>query len=335
MGFSRPDAVRETETPYLEALGSVCEHYDVDVRSRVVESETVRAAATVPTGAHGRSPHDSRIHYLTAGAGPPLLLLHGLSSTAAAWIPMLAALSEHFTVYAPDRPGRGLSTPVDYGATAVREFLVAYLVEFLDAIGIEETAVVGNSLGGFQTLALTADFPERVTGQCLVGAPAGLSRSLPFAARLLCLPVLGGWLMTRHRDETVAEARASLRQMDVADDGALPDVYFEPGLIGEALAGQHESLRTLVPALMSVWGVRRRGDLRAEVIGMETPTRFVWGAEDAFWPPAVGEAVVREMPAGELVVLEGHGHMPWLEPGDAAADATLAFLRDASPGSEG
>lgn len=47
---------------------------------------------------------------------------------------------------------------------------------------------------------------------------------------------------------------------------------------------------------------------------------------DAFWPPTIGESVAQEMAAGEVVVLEGH--MPWLEPDEAATDATLTSLRE-------
>jgi pimeloyl-ACP methyl ester carboxylesterase len=300
----------ETAKPYLDALSELCDHYDVDAQSRYADL-----------------PHPaSRVHYLTAGEGPPLLLLHGLGATASVWVPMFDALTDRFTVYAPDRPGRGLSTAVDYRETGFREFGVEYVADLLDALGIEETAVMGNSLGGFQALALTADRPERVDRLCVIGAPAGLSLDIPLFFRLLDLPAVGEWLFDYLEDESVADARQTYRQINVPDDSALPDVYFEPGIVGEGLPGQRRSLWSLLEALGSFWGMPTQFDLREEVRDIETPTRFVWGTEDYFWPPSAGRPVVSSMENGDFVTLHDHGHMPWLEPDDEATEAAVAFL---------
>lgn len=296
--------------PYLDALGEVCEYYGVDAESKYVEL----------------SDPASRVHYLTAGEGPPLVLLHGLGATATIWIPMLDALTDRFTVYAPDRPGRGLSTAVDYRETGFREFGVEYVVDFLDALGIEETAVMGNSLGGFQALALTLDHPDRVTRQCLIGAPAGLSRTIPAFFRLVDVPMVGVWLFDHYKPESVAEARELYRQINVEDDSALPDVLFRPDVLGEDLPGQRESLRTLIETLVTFRGMRPQFDLREAARGIETPTRFVWGTGDYFWPPEVGRPVVDAMANADLVVLDDHGHTPWLEPDDGATEPAVAFL---------
>ena len=297
---------------YLDAVADLCDHFGVDAESRYAKLD---------------GPAD-RVHYLTAGDGPPLLLLHGLSTNAATWIPMFDALTDHFTVYAPDRPGRGLSTPVDYRETGFRGFGVEYVAAFLDAFGIETTAVMGNSLGGFQSLALALDRPERVGRLCLVGAPAGLSRDLPLLFRLFDVPLFGRWLFDYAKPESVADARETYRRIDVADDSALPDCYFEPGIVTEDLPGQRESLRSLMETLGSVRGMAPQFDLREEVRRIETPAKFVWGTEDYFWPPEVGHPAVEEMPNAELVVLDGHGHMPWLEPDDDATEAAVEFLTE-------
>ncbi|NEU55464.1 alpha/beta fold hydrolase [Halorussus sp. MSC15.2] len=299
--------------PYVEALADVCDHYDVDVESQY---------ATLSDPA-------SKVHYLTAGEGPPLLLLHGLSTNGATWVPMFDALTDHFTVYAPDRPGRGLSTAVDYRETGFRQFGVEYLADLLDALGIEETAVVGNSLGGFQSLALAVDYPERVRRLCLVGAPAGLSRSIPPLFRVLDLPLVGDWLFDFIEAESVADARDAYRRINVEDDSALPDAYFEPGLVAEDLPGQRESLRSLMETLGTMRGMRPQFDLREAVSGIETPTRFVWGTEDYFWSPSVGRPVASTMANADFVTLNDHGHMPWLEPDDDATEAVVEFLSEA------
>ncbi|MFC4550331.1 MULTISPECIES: alpha/beta fold hydrolase [Halorussus] len=291
-------------------LDAVCDYYDVDARSAYTE---------LPDPA-------SRVHYLTAGEGPPLLLLHGLSTTSASWLPMFDALTDRFTVYAPDRPGRGLSTAVDYRETGFREFGAEYVADFLDSVGVEETAVMGNSLGGFQSFALALDHPERVDRLCAIGAPAGLSRSIPTLFKVLDLPVVGDWLFDYLKAESVADARRGYRQMNVEDDSALPDAFFRPGLVTEDLPGQRESLRSLMETLGTVRGMRPQFDLREQVEAMETSTRFVWGTEDYFWSPSVGRPVAGAMANADFVTLRDHGHTPWLEPGDAATEAAVSFL---------
>lgn len=295
---------------FEDAVERLAAHYDVTADSRFVDLGG-------PAG---------RIHYLTAGDGPPLLALHGLGATGAIWLPVFADLTERFTVIAPDRPGRGLSTPVDYRETGFGEFGVEYLVALLDALGIDETAVVANSLGGFQALALARDHPERVSRCCLVGGAAGLSRSQPLAFRLFGIPVVGRWLFDRMREESVDDWRETTREMDVVDDSAIPDEAFEVRLRGDFQPGNRESLWSLLDSLVALRGFDPALDLRGDLPTIETPTRFVWGSEDAFWPPDVGWEAVESVPNADLVVLDDHGHVPWLEPGDEAIRAMLTFL---------
>lgn len=300
----------ETARPYVDALSEVCDHYGVDAESRFV---------TLPDPA-------SEVHYLTAGEGPALLLLHGLGATATCWVPMLDALTDRFTVYVPDRPGRGLSTAVDYRETGFREFGVEYVTDFLDAVGVESAAVMGNSLGGFQSLALAVDYPERVERLCAIGAPAGLSRDIPALFRLFDLPGVGRWLFDYFRTETVPEAREEFRRINVEDDAAIPDAYFRPSVVGEELPGQRESLLSMMETLGTFRGMNPQFDIRDDVRDIDLPARFVWGTEDYFWPPSVGRPVASAMSNADFVTLQDHGHMPWLEPTDDATEAAVEFL---------
>lgn len=297
---------------YADALAALCEHYDVPVDS---------ANIALPG-------HDERIHYLTTGEGPSLLALHGIGATAASFVPILNELREHHTVYVPERPGRGLSTPVDYEREEYdfRRYGVDYVVAFLNTLGVEETNVLGSSLGGFQSLALAVDHPDRVTRQCLVGAPAGLSRKPPLLLRLLATRRIGDWLAARTRPETIAEARRVYRRVNVVDDSALPDLFFEVGLRGEEIPGRTSSLRSLTRSLTGLRGSPPRFDLRDDLTHCQVPTRFVWGTEDAFWSPEVGRPIAASMPDADFVLLEDHGHTPWLEPSQAATPAIHEFL---------
>ena len=98
--------------------------------------------------AHGRS-----------GSGSPLLLLHGLGSSRAAWEPIVPALAEHADVLAVDLPGFGDSPPLPDGVEPSPKALAAAVAAFLDGQGIAVPHVVGNSLGGWVALELAAIRP--------------------------------------------------------------------------------------------------------------------------------------------------------------------------------
>ena len=114
-----------------------------------------------------------RMHYHEAGPaqGHPLVLVHGSGAGASGWSnfgPNIEVLAEHFRVLAIDVIGWGGSDPV------VDNVFVGpvQIVEFLDALGIEKAAVVGNSMGGLLTVALAARYPERVSHLITMGAAA-------------------------------------------------------------------------------------------------------------------------------------------------------------------
>ncbi len=280
------------------------------------------AAGTAETDAMGT------VHYIEAGDpdGQPVVFLHGVGTTAAMWLPLFADIPDDYRLLAPDRPGQGLSEPYTYGGRPQRTELVDYLPDLLDAWGLDRPVVVGNSLGGLQAFLLTLDH-DAVDRLCLVGAPGGLSREMPLAMRLLTMRGVSRllyWL--QRRNDPLETARDQTEEMLVADASAVPEEFYE--LFG-ALRGLDErarSLRTLTEQGGS-WGrMIPLFDISDEVVGIERPTTFLWGTEDWFWEPDLGRPVVDRMPAADLEVLEGHGHMPWLEPGEETATRLATFL---------
>lgn len=115
-----------------------------------------------------------KIHYNEAGTGQPVVLLHGSGPGATGWSnfgPNIAELAKSFRVIAPDMPGWGQSDAATYeGRDHVQS-----LLELLDALGIEKTAIVGNSMGGATSIRFSAVHPERVSHLVTMGsgAPGG------------------------------------------------------------------------------------------------------------------------------------------------------------------
>jgi 2-hydroxy-6-oxonona-2,4-dienedioate hydrolase len=128
------------------------------------------------------------VRHLVAGEGTPLVLLHALGESALDWRWVLPALSRTHRVYAVDLPGFGYSgkPSAEYSSAFFARFVGAYL----DALGLERAALVGNSLGGLVALRLALSEPARVSALGLV-ASAGLGWAVTYALRLPTLPGYG------------------------------------------------------------------------------------------------------------------------------------------------
>lgn len=113
------------------------------------------------------------IHFNEAGAGHPLVLVHGGGPGASGWSnynPNIPHLAQHFRVLAVDLPGWGKSQPVAYKD---RDNSGA-LAELLETLGIARAAVVGNSMGGASVIRLAYERPDLVSHLITMGSPSGV-----------------------------------------------------------------------------------------------------------------------------------------------------------------
>src|SRR3954462_13510810 len=101
-----------------------------------------------------------KLHYLEAGRGAPVVLLHGLGGAGSRWTPTLEPLAKDFHVFALDQIGFGESDKplANYHTGMLAEFLVG----FLKAAGVPKASLVGNSMGASVALYTAAKFPQVV-----------------------------------------------------------------------------------------------------------------------------------------------------------------------------
>jgi pimeloyl-ACP methyl ester carboxylesterase len=109
-----------------------------------------------------------KLHYLTAGKGTALILLHGYAETSLMWKPIIPVLAERFTVIAPDLPGIGDSEipadGLDIKSAAIR------IHDLAKSLGVENAEVVGHDIGLMVAYAYAAQFPSGVTKLVLMDA---------------------------------------------------------------------------------------------------------------------------------------------------------------------
>lgn len=116
---------------------------------------------------------------LTAGqeSNPPIILLHGSCSNSAFWFPEIMALSNNYRVYAVDIIGEAGNSE-EYRPDLSSDAFALWMKDVLDALGLEKTIIIGNSLGGWMALKLATAYPERVSRLVLL-ASAGLADVRP------------------------------------------------------------------------------------------------------------------------------------------------------------
>lgn len=269
--------------------------YEVPARSRHIEIE--------------RPP--LRAHLLEAGAGEPLVLIHGGDGEAALWAPLMAELAGDFHLYALDRPGCGLSDPFDYRRTDLRRHAGDFVTATLDALGLESATLVACSMGGFFALATALDHPARVRRLALVGMPVGMSSSAPLPLRAIAgVPGLSRLFM-RTRG-TVKAQRAQYAQMFGMDPDAIPEPYLASRVAGVSIAATQDTWAVLLRRVAGLRGIRPDMYLGEELANVNAPTLVLWGEHDMA-PLDEGRRESARIAGAQFVAMMGLGHHPFLE----------------------
>lgn len=267
---------------------------------------------------------------IEAGAGTPLLLVHGGLGNAADWASLIGRLARERRVIAVDRPGHGLATPFHDDGGDLWAHAAGFLREVLDALGLQRVDVAGNSMGGLFALALAEAHPERVGTLVFVGAPAGAERRLPMNVAGLAWPLVGALAVRQIRRSTPDSTRAFWDGLIVAHPERLSDEI----LAFAALAARRnaDSWRSIVHAAASIGGIRPRCLIEAHVARVAAPVAWVWGERDAFTTPDRGrELAAHAGRPGPFVLVPDAGHLPWLDEPGLVADAVLGAI-EPTPG---
>jgi pimeloyl-ACP methyl ester carboxylesterase len=276
-----------------------------------------RAERRVPRDGGFVSVGATRLHYVEAGSGPAIVLVHGLSGQLRNFTYALTErLAADFRVIALDRPGSGYS-PLPPAATRTLRGQGALIGGFIEALGLDHPLLVGHSLGGALSLSLALDRPELLRGLALVapltqpiaGIPAvfrALHHTSAFRRRLIAhtLAVPLG---------TLGQAKA--RHVIFSPD-AVPQDYATRG--GGALAVRPSAFYAASSEVSLGTG---------ELVGMarhypdlSVPLGILFGRGDRILPPELhGERTVAAVPGAELALIDG-GHMLPLTAPQAVAD---------------
>lgn len=222
-------------------------------------------------------------YYCTGRRGTPIVLIHGLGSSAEIWAALMLLLNKEYLVYAPDLPGFG-RTPLAPEGTNISTH-VLYLERFLDALGYPRVTLVGNSLGGWIATRFAAEHPERVERLYLLNS-AGLRRENMHSPYV----------------EDRNEANRSLEQML---GYSLP----VPAFVLDALVRNSQT-----PAYAGfIHGYDPREELDMVLANVQSPTTIIWGERDNILPLICAYDFHKGITNSELVLLPHIGHMAQLQ----------------------
>ena len=252
-----------------------------------------------------------RIAYERAGAGPPLVLLHGyVGDGPTLWRRQLDELCDQLTVVAWDAPGAGGSAdpPEGFGLAGYADCLAG----FIKGLGLERPHVAGLSFGGILALALHGRHPAIPVTLILASAYAGWGGSLP---------------------ADVAEQRLqqALRLSELSPEkfvGTLLPTMFSQTLPQEAVEAFGASMLGFHPVGFRAKARASAENLRGVLPHINVPTLLVYGDSDVRAPLTVAEDLHAAISGSTLVVLPDAGHLCNIEASEEFNRAVRAFLRD-------
>jgi pimeloyl-ACP methyl ester carboxylesterase len=241
------------------------------------------------------------MHFYCAGRrGTPIVLVHGLGSSAETWAPLMWLLSKEFLVYAPDMPGFGRTPMASEGVNILTHVL--YLERFLNALGYPRVILAGNSLGGWISARYAAQYPERVEHLYLLNS-AGL-----------------------HHEETnspyAVDRPSAQRSMEYMLGRPMP----LPGFVLDAIIRNSQN-----PAYSGfIHGYDPAEELDSVLAQIQVPTTIIWGEQDRLFPVSIAHEFYAGISNAELVLLPNAAHMPQTQ---ASTKVAQIIIKGATIGS--
>jgi pimeloyl-ACP methyl ester carboxylesterase len=269
--------------------------------------------------------HGRRIAYRRSGAGPPIVLVHGIAGRGSSWTAVCERLAADHEVIVPDLPGHGDSdAPVgDYSIGAYANTLR----DLLEVLEVGPATIVGHSLGGGIAMQFSYQFPERIQRMVLVSS-GGLGREVSPLIRAAALPGAELVVPLIASGPVRAVARtlgAALTAVGRPADTDLREAATSVGSFADPATRQ--AFLGTVRSLIDPRGQRVSASDKL-YLAEDIPTLIVWGARDSIIPLAHGRAAVAAIPGSRLELFEASGHFPQLDEPERFAALLSAFVAD-------
>jgi len=261
---------------------------------------------TVPVG------DGLEMHYAEQGEGPVVVLVHGSGPGAGghanfgANMPVIAAAG--YRVLVPDMIGFGWSSkPED--ADYPLDLFVETLKDFLDALGIEQAVLVGNSLGGAISIGFALDYPQRVSKLVLMAAGGIETRERYFQMEGI-QAMVSRFVGAGYDEATMTEILKLL---------AFDPQHVSPDMTESRLAIYKTQPKAVLGRIAIPDLTDRLGELKMPILGF-------WGAEDKFCPASGAQKIVAACPDAQVTLYSRCGHWVMIERAEEFNRDVIRFL---------
>lgn len=250
--------------------------------------------------------YGAKIHYAEAGAGPTVILLHGMGGSWQTWTFNIAPLAAKYHVVALDQIGFGKSDKpmINYRIATYVDFLDRFMTQ----LKIDKAALVGNSMGGWIAAAYTIAHPEKVDRVVLVDA-AGYAPPADFDYKTLY-----------NLNPTTREVMKQVAKLVFYNQAIFgSEAAIDQAMTARINAGDGYTIKALTESI-----IRGEDFLDANIKTIKQPTLIVWGKQDGLVPVSDGERFKKDIANATLLVIDQCGHVPQIE---KAADFNAAVLK--------
>jgi pimeloyl-ACP methyl ester carboxylesterase len=291
-------------------------------------TDTVNAADLADADSLYIKVNGINFHYKRMGQGEPVMfLLHGFGASLFSWREVMEPLSHLGTVIAYDRPAFGLTDrplPGEWSGENPYSFQaqVDQLFGLMDALGVKQAILVGNSAGGTVATAAALAHPERISKLVLVDAAIYAGSGGPGWIRLLA-----GTPEMNHLGPLI------VRSIQSSGLELIKTAWHDPSKLTQAVFDGYTrplKARNWDRALWELTHSSNPPDLVRRLTEIKTPTLVITGDDDRIVPTAQSLRLAKEIPGAELVVITAAGHVPQEEKPQEFIGAVQRFISKGS-----
>ncbi len=268
---------------------------------------------------------DTRIHYITAGKGRPIVMLHGATLGWGQWYRNISTLSKKYKVIAIDLPGAGMSSRVDFRKEQLEKLFVDNVAGCMELLKIQPYDVVGHSFGGWVAAKLALKYPKRI-GKLVLINPVGLSRDIPKPFNIVSLsPLIPKILQTFMLGKSIEKTESFLRTATTSPKTVLSPYFVNYFHTARMVKATQSPFHLIASAL-------HRGKLKEEYFMLphfnkiSSKTLIVWGKKDTSMHYPIALKHVKN-PLVRLHVYKDSGHIPFIEKAKHFNQLLLSFLQ--------
>lgn len=263
--------------------------------------------------------NDHKIEYLEAGSGPVILMIHGFGANKDNWIRMAKYFSNDYRLIIPDLPGFGESTILETAKYDV-DHQTKRLKSMMEALGVEQLHITGNSMGGYIAAHFASTYPENTLSAWLLN-PLGIESAEPSEMFKMFAQGHHPYVLPRNEKEFRLLMSKVFFEQPLTPDFAIR-------ALNEDFQRHYESNSRIAFEIHKVKDgkIAFSHPIEKSLTAYPNPLLVVWGDDDRILA-ADGLRVIKEQrPQTDTVMMSNMGHAPMLEAPELTANTIKQFL---------